>query len=184
MLVGVYGLIFELSTPGAILPGVIGGLSLIVGLLSLGTLPVNYAGLALMGFALLLFIADIKVPTHGILTAGGVVSFLLGSLALFNTGPSGLSISLPVVVVVTAVTALFFGGIVRLGIRARKARPTTGFYELIGKVGEARSDLKPEGRVWVNGEWWKAKAEQPVKAGTRVEVMSVQGLTLMVKKAA
>ena len=184
MLVGVYGLIFELSSPGAILPGVLGGLALIVGLLSLGTLPVNYAGLALMLFSFLLFVADVKMPTHGILTAGGILSFLLGSFALFNTGRSGLGIALPVILGVTAVTTLFFGAIVRLGVRARKARPTTGTYELIGKVGEARSDLKPDGRVWVNGEWWNAKSDEPVDAGTRVEVLGVTGLTLVVRKAA
>jgi membrane-bound serine protease (ClpP class) len=184
MLIGVYGLIFELSTPGAILPGVLGGLALILALLSLGALPVNYAGLALIGFSFLLFVADVKMPTHGILTAGGVISFALGSLALFNTGRSGLGISVPLVLAVTGVTALFFGIIVRLGIRARKGKPVTGTGELIGKVGEVRTDLKPEGKVWVNGEWWKARSTERLKAGTRVEVLGVDGLTLLVKRAA
>ncbi|MFI5265789.1 MAG: nodulation protein NfeD [Chloroflexota bacterium] len=184
MLIGVYGLIFELSTPGAILPGVLGGLALILGLLSLGMLPVNYAGLALMLFSFLLFVADVKMPTHGILTAGGILSFLLGSFALFNTGQSGLGIAIPVILGVTAATALFFTSIVRLGVRARKARPTTGVYELIGKVGEARSDLKPKGSVWVNGEWWKAQSEEPLESGAKVEVLAVEGLTLVVRKAA
>jgi len=184
MLVGVYGLIFELSTPGAILPGVLGGLALIMGLLSLGTLPVNYAGLALMLFSFLLFVADVKMPTHGVLTAGGIISFLLGSLALFNTGSSGLAIAIPVIVGVTAVTALFFSTIVRLGVRARRAPPTTGPYELIGRMGEVRSDLNPLGRVIVNGEWWKAQSDEPIEAGARVEVLGVRGLTLVVRKAA
>jgi membrane-bound serine protease (ClpP class) len=184
MLVGVYGVIFELASPGAILPGVLGGLALILGLLSLGMLPVNYAGLALMLFSFLLFVADIKMPTHGILTAGGILSFLLGSFALFNTGPSGLGIAIPIILGVTAATALFFTSIVRLGVRARKARPTTGVYELIGKVGEARSDLKPKGSVWVNGEWWKAQSAEPVESGAKVEVLDVDGLTLVVRKAA
>jgi len=184
MLVGVYGLIFELSTPGAILPGVLGGLALILGLLSLGALPVNYAGLGLMLFSFVLFVADVKMPTHGILTAGGILSFLLGSLALFNAGQNGPGISIPLVVGVTAVTALFFSTTVRLGVRARKARPTTGAYGLIGKVGEARSDLKPDGNVWVNGEWWNARSEEPLEAGAKVEVLGVKGLTLVVRKAA
>ncbi|MBV9120960.1 MAG: nodulation protein NfeD, partial [Chloroflexi bacterium] len=118
MLIGTYGLIFELSSPGAILPGVLGGLALILGLLSLGALPVNYAGLALILFSLLLFVADVKMPSHGILTAGGVIAFLLGSLTLFNTGQSGLSIGLPVIATVTALSAVFFTWIVRLGVRA------------------------------------------------------------------
>jgi membrane-bound serine protease (ClpP class) len=184
MLVGVYGLIFELSTPGAILPGVLGGLALILGLLSLGTLPVNYAGLALIGFSFVLFIADVKVPTHGILTAGGIISFLLGSLALFNTGQTGLGISLPVIILVTAVTALFFGFIVRVGVRARKALPTTGAYEMIGKIGKVRSPLEPVGQVWVNGEWWTATSNEPLPEGTPIEVLGVDGLTLLVKRAA
>ena len=184
MLVGVYGLIFELSTPGAILPGVLGGLALIMGLLSLGTLPVNYAGLALMLFSFLLFVADVKMPTHGVLTAGGVVSFLLGSLALFNTGSSGLAIAIPVIVGVTAATALFFGTIVRLGVRARRAPPATGPYELIGRMGEVRSDLNPQGRITVNGEWWKAQSDELIETGARVEVLGVKGLTLVVRKAA
>src|SRR5712692_4389499 len=184
MLVGVYGMIFELSTPGAILPGVLGGLALILGLLSLGSLPVNYAGLALMLFSFLLFVADVKMPTHGILTAGGVLSFLLGSLALFNTGSTGLAISVPLIIGVTVVTASFFAVIIRIGLRARKARPVTGVGELVGKVGEVRSDLKPEGRILVNGEWWKASSEEPLEAGTKVEVVDVRGLILLVKRAA
>ncbi|HLY67168.1 MAG TPA: nodulation protein NfeD [Chloroflexota bacterium] len=184
MLVGVYGVIFELASPGAIMPGVLGGLALILGLLSLGTLPVNYAGLALMLFSFLLFIADVKVPTHGILTAGGVLSFLLGSFALFNAGQSGLSIAIPVILVVTAGSALFFGTVVRLGVRARKAVPTTGTYELVGKVGKVQTDLKPDGRIVVNGEWWKATSDEPLEAGTPVEVLDVKGLTLLVKRAA
>jgi membrane-bound serine protease (ClpP class) len=184
MLVGVYGVIFELSTPGAILPGVLGGLALILGLLALGTLPVNYAGLALIGFSFLLFVADVKMPTHGILTAGGVISFLLGSLALFNTGPGAIGISLPVVIAVTVVTAAFFATIIRIGVRARRARPVTGADELVGRVGEARSDLNPDGRVLINGEWWKASAQEPVEAGAKVEVVDVKGLILLVKRAA
>lgn len=184
MLVGVYGLIFELSTPGAIMPGVLGGLALILGLLSLGTLPVNYAGLALMLFSFVLFVADVKMPTHGILTAGGILAFLLGSLALFNTGQTGLGIAIPVIVGVTAVTALFFSTIVRLGVRARRAPPATGGYELIGSMGEVRSDINPQGRIVVNGESWKAQSDEPIETGARVEVLGVRGLTLVVRKAA
>ena len=153
-----------------------------MGLLALGTLPVNYAGLALIGFSFLLFVADVKMPTHGILTAGGIIAFALGSLALFNTGQSGLGIGVPLILGVTAATALFFTNIVRLGVKARKAPATTGTNELIGKVGEVRADLKPTGQVWVNGEWWKATSDEPIDSGTRVEVMGVRGLTLVVRR--
>lgn len=183
MLIGVYGLIFELSTPGAILPGVLGGLSLLLGLLSLGALPVNYAGLALIGFSFLLFIADVKLPTHGVLTTGGIISFVLGSLALFNTGQTGLAVDLPAVALLTAVTALFFGVVVRLGLRARSAPPLTGTYEMIGKMGEVQTDINPNGKVHVNGEWWNATSAEPLPAGTQVEVLEVRGLTLVVRRA-
>lgn len=183
MLVGVYGLIFELSTPGAILPGVLGGLALLLGLLSLGALPVNYAGLGLIGFSVLLFIADVKMPTHGILTAGGVISFVLGSLALFNTGQTDTGVALPVIALFTALTALFFTVIVRLGVRARKAPPQTGSYELLGKIGEVAADLNPTGRIHVNGEWWNARSDEPLPAGTKVEVLAVDGLSLKVRRA-
>lgn len=184
MLVGVYGVIFELASPGAVLPGVLGGLALILGFLSLGTLPVNYAGVALMLFSFLLFVADIKLPTHGVLTAGGILSFALGSIALFNTGGSGLSISLVLILVVSAGTALFFSSVIRLGIRARKAPPKTGTSDLIGRTGEVGQELKPEGKVLVNGEWWKAVSDEPLDAGTAVEVLGVKGFTLIVRRAA
>ncbi len=182
MLIGVYGIIFELSTPGAILPGVMGGLAILLALLALGMLPVNYAGLALIAFSLLLFIADVKMPTHGVLTAGGIISFAFGSLALLNLGSSGLAISIPVILIFTAGTALFFGVIVRLGLRARKAPPTTGAWELVGKVGEAATDIRDSGEVRVNGEWWKAVSDEPIAAGSRVEVLGVRGLTLFVRR--
>ncbi len=182
MLVGVYGMIFELSTPGAILPGVLGGLALLLGLLSLGMLPVNYAGLGLLAFSILLFIADVKMPTHGILTAGGVISFALGSLALFNTSQAGQNVAVPIVAVFTALTALFFSVIVRLGVRARKAVPKTGIYELIGETGQVETDLNPTGRVHIHGEWWKATSDEPIAKGTNVEVLAVNGLTLVVKR--
>lgn len=185
-LIGMYGLIFELSAPGGILPGVLGGSSLILGLLGLSTLPVNYAGLALILFSLLLFLADVKMPSHGVLTAGGVISMFAGSMALFNTGQSGLAIGLPVILVMTAGTALLFGTIVRLGLKARKAVPATGIYALVGKVGEVREPLHPPlhpvGRVVVNGEWWKATSDESLDAGARVEVLGVRGLTLLVRR--
>ncbi len=159
-----------------------GGLAILLALLALGMLPVNYAGLALIAFSLLLFIADVKMPTHGVLTAGGIISFAFGSLALLNLGSSGLAISIPVILIFTAGTALFFGVIVRLGLRARKAPPTTGAWELVGKVGEAATDIRDSGEVRVNGEWWKAVSDEPIAAGSRVEVLGVRGLTLFVRR--
>ncbi|MDE3076915.1 MAG: nodulation protein NfeD, partial [Chloroflexota bacterium] len=182
MLAGMAGLVFELSTPGAIFPGVAGGLSLLLGLLALGALPVNYAGVALIALSLALFVADIKLPSHGVLTAGGVLAFLFGSLALFNTGGSGPAIALPVVVSATATVSLFFAVIVRLGIKARKAPATTGTGQLIGRIVEVKSPIDPTGKVQVDGEWWNAQSDEPIPAGAKVEIAGVRGLTLWVRR--
>jgi membrane-bound serine protease (ClpP class) len=181
---GSLGLFLELSNPGSILPGVVGGIFLLLALYALGTLPVNYAGAALMAFAFLLFAADVFTSSHGVLTAGGVVSFLLGSLLLFNTpeGAPFLQVSLSAVIAVTLAFALFFGFVVGAVLRARRRRPVTGREGLIGQVGEVREPLDPRGMIFVSGELWRAVSPAgPVPAGTQVEVLAINGLTLTVR---
>ncbi|MBI3312536.1 MAG: nodulation protein NfeD [Candidatus Omnitrophica bacterium] len=182
LLLGIYGLIYELATPGATFPGVVGALLLILALAALETLEVNWAGVALIALAVLFFIADIKLPGYGALTIGGVIAFLLGSLFLFP-GARVPALRLPWSTIgsATAVTALFFLGIVGAGLRALKRKVATGAEALIGAVGTAKTDLKPSGIVHLQGEDWQARAAIPVNKGGRVRVIRLEGLTVWVE---
>jgi membrane-bound serine protease (ClpP class) len=181
---GTMGLFFELSNPGSILPGTVGGICLLLGFYALGALPVNYAGLLLMGFALLLFVVDLFAPTHGILTVGGLVAFLLGSLMLFNVPEAApwLNLSLWTILSVTGLMGVFFLVAARLVARSMRSKPAVGREALIGQVGRARTALGQNGMVWVDGALWEATAEGgPVAAGERIEVVDVDGLRLRVR---
>jgi membrane-bound serine protease (ClpP class) len=183
MTMAIYGIIFELSNPGSVFPGVIGGLALILALASFAVLEVNVAGLFLIGFSLILFIADIKVPSHGVLTAGGIISFVLGSLLLTEHQAPFLRISLTLILTMAALTAGFFAVAVGAGLRAQKQKIQTGREGLVGAVGVARSDLSPQGTVFVQGELWTAETPDGViPAGARVRVTRVDGLRLRVMK--
>ena len=180
---GTMGLFFELSNPGSILPGVVGGICLLLGFYALGALPVNYAGLLLMGFALLLFVADLFATSHGILTIGGVIAFVLGSLLLFDVPEAApwLSLSLWAVGGVSLAMALFFGFVVGAVARAQRRKSVTGREGLVGQVGRARTPLDPSGMVFVDGALWEADSEAgPIPAGERVIVTAVDGLRLLV----
>jgi membrane-bound serine protease (ClpP class) len=180
---GLNGLLFELSNPGAIFPGVVGGICLLLGFYALGVLNVNYTGLGLIVLAFLLFIADIKAPSHGVLTAGGILSFILGALILFNT--PFYQVSRGLIVSVALVTASFFAFAVNAGVRAQFRKPTTGQEGLIGATAEARSDLNPAGLVFVSGELWRAVVEDSkVAKGEKVQVVGMDGLQLKVRKMA
>jgi membrane-bound serine protease (ClpP class) len=183
---GTMGLFFELSNPGSILPGVVGGICLLLGFYALGTLPVNYAGLMLMGFAFLLFVVDVFTPTHGVLTIGGLISFVLGSLLLFNVPEAApwLGLSLWTVLAVTSVMGGFFLIVARLVAKTHGLKPSVGREALIGEIGRAKTDLNPRGMVWVESALWEATAEGgPVVVGGRVEVVAVEGLHLTVRPA-
>jgi membrane-bound serine protease (ClpP class) len=183
MTIAIYGIIFELSNPGSVFPGVIGGLALILALASFAVLEVNVAGVILIGFSLILFIADIKVPSHGVLTAGGIASFVIGSLLLTERQAPFLRISLTLIVTMAALTAAFFAFAVGAGLRAQRRKVTTGREGLVGAVGVARSQLGPEGTVFVQGEIWTAESvDGVIPAGSRVRVTQVEGLRLRVKK--
>src|SRR5439155_19414198 len=184
---GSLGLFLELSSPGAVLPGVVGGILLLLGLYALGTLPVNFAGLMLIAFAFLLFVADIFTPSHGVLTVGGIISFLFGSLLLFNVPEAlpFLQVSLAAIVAVTLALAGYFLFVVGAVTRARRKRPVTGREGMLGQVGEVRVALEPKGTVFVNGELWNAVSEAgPLAAGRSVVVTDIHGLTLSVRPAA
>ncbi len=182
MMLGMLGLFFELSNPGVILPGVIGGISLILAFFAFQTLPVNYAGVLLILLALILFIAEIKIVSHGILTLGGVIAMVLGSLMLFESPEPYLRVSWSVVLVTVLVTVLFFAVVVAKTLAVHRLRPTTGQEGLTGQEGWAESEIAPEGRVFVSGEYWNARSDEPIRAGTRVTVEAVEGMRLKVKR--
>ncbi len=182
LMLGFYGLLFELQNPGAILPGVVGGICLILAFFALSTLPVNYAGIALIGLAILFFIAEIKVASHGILAAGGVISMVLGSLFLFQGETTRVSGGL--IVGATLATALFFLFIVGAGLRAQKRKVRTGTQGLVGAKAVAVERLAPDGRVRLGNELWNARGDTVVEIGTEVEVTAVDRLTLRVRPVA
>jgi membrane-bound serine protease (ClpP class) len=182
MLAGILGIFFELSTPGAILPGVIGGISLILAFFAFQTLPVNYAGVLLILLALILFIAEIKIVSHGILAIGAVISLILGSLLLFPSSEPGLRLSFGVILGTVLVTTLFFGVVVTKGVAAYRQKPITGKEGMLGERGTAKTDLAPTGMVFVRGEYWKAVSRERIIKGESVEVTAVQGLRVTVKK--
>ncbi|GAC1639101.1 MAG: nodulation protein NfeD [Candidatus Dormibacteraceae bacterium] len=181
IIVAGYGIITEISTPGAILPGVVGGLAAILAIVSLANLPVNIAGALLMLLALILFIADLNANTHGILSVGGVAALILGMAFLVNTGPIGLGVDPIVVLGTAAVTAAFFFLFIRKVWEARRAPAFVGAENLVGATGEAREELSPEGLVFVEGALWKAVATPaPIHAGASVRVVGRDGLQLKV----
>jgi membrane-bound serine protease (ClpP class) len=182
-LLGLYGLMFELYSPGTILPGIIGGICIILALYAMHTLPVNYAGLALIVFAIILFLLELKIVSHGLLGIGGVISLFLGSIMLFRTGDNGLArLSWGVIIPAVVITTLFFLFIIGLGLRAQRARPSTGSEGMIGETGEAISELNPFGSVRVRGEIWKAKSlNTAIQPGEKIKVTAVQNLTLQVE---
>ena len=182
MLMVIYGIIGELSTPGAILPGVAGAIALVLVLYMSAILPVNVAGVALILLATALFIVDIYAPTHGVLTAGGIVSFFLGALMLFNRAEPGFRLSLSLIIPATVVTSLFFIFIVGAGLRAQFLPVRAGRETMLGKVVPALSPVDASGgRVFIEGELWRAVSDVPIEKDQPVEVMGIDGLTLKVK---
>jgi len=183
-MIGLYGLLFEIFNPGVIFPGVIGGICIILAFYSMHTLPINYAGLALIIFAIILFILEIKVVSHGILSIGGVISLIIGSIMLINveSGLEVVKISWEVVALFVILTVLFFAFAITLGIKAQKSKPTTGTQGLLKSFGEAITDLNPNGEVRIHGEIWNAESiEGKIEAKSMVEVVEIQNLKLKVK---
>ncbi|MEK6591250.1 MAG: nodulation protein NfeD [Nitrospinota bacterium] len=188
MILGFYGLFFELSNPGAILPGVVGAISLILAFYSLQALPVNYAGLLLILLGIIMFILEIKVVSYGALTLGGLISLILGSMMLIESPAPYMKISLYLILPSAAATATFFFFLVGAGVKAQRKKPITGKEGLIGETGFAKSDIigsaghPGEGKVFVHGELWDAySSEDIIKSGSEVVVTGVEGLKLIVK---
>ena len=181
LLVGLAGLYFELSNPGVILPGVIGGISLIMAFFAMQTLPINYAGIALILFAIILFIAEIKVVSHGILTVGGIISLVVGSLMLFQAPDPSLRVSWGVLIPAVAVTSLFFIAVIAIAVKAQ-LRPRQGGQEgMRGEEGLAITDIHEEGKVLILGEHWNAISDVPVTKRSKIRVIRVEHLKVRIE---
>ncbi|MDZ7264111.1 MAG: nodulation protein NfeD [candidate division KSB1 bacterium] len=183
LMLGILGMYFEFSNPGAILPGVLGGIFLILAFFAMQQLPINVAGILLILFATLLFILEVKVTSYGILTIGGIVSMLLGSLMLFKSTPS-LSIHLPlsIILAVTLATSAFFIFAISMALRTHRQKVTTGKEGIVNEIGVAVTNIDPEGEVRIHGEYWKAYSQQKIKKNDKVKVIDVDGLKLIVEK--
>ena len=184
MMIGMLGLFFELSNPGVVLPGVVGGISLILAFFAFQSLPINWAGLLLILFGVALLIAEIKIVSHGVLSIGGIVAMILGSMMLYDAPETGLRISWYVIIPTVGSTAGLFIFALSYGVRALYGRPTTGAAGMVGETAVARTALDPTGQVLVQGELWQAVAQNgPVAVGETVRITAVEGLTLHVVRA-
>ena len=181
LMIGLAGLYFELSHPGAIFPGVIGGISLVLAFFALQTLPVNYAGILLIILAIIFFIMEMKISSYGLLSVAGFISLLLGSLMLFKgTGPESklsLTVLLPTLILISG----FFAFVAGLVFRAQISKPRTGSKGLVGEIGVVKKALTPEGKVFVHGELWHARAQKEIGENVKVRVVNVENLILEVE---
>ncbi len=178
MMIGLAGLYFELSNPGAVFPGVIGAISLILAFYSMQTLPVNYAGILLIALAIILFIAEIKITSYGLLSVAGVISLGLGSVMLFED----LGVSLRLIVPMVLVVGGFFVVVAGLALRAQMAKPMAGAEGIVGEIGAVKETIDPEGVVFAHGERWRAVSSEKILKGERVRVEKIDGLVLTVKR--
>ncbi|MEE9140387.1 MAG: nodulation protein NfeD [Alphaproteobacteria bacterium] len=183
LMLGMYGLILEFSNPGAVVPGVVGAILLLLGLYALQLLPVNYAGLALILLGVAFMVAEAFVPAFGILGIGGVIAFIIGSVILLDTDVPGYRIYLPVIIAVAATSGVFFMVVIGMAIKARQRPVVSGPEELIGSYGQVAEWAGREGRVRVHSETWGASATRPLEPGSRIRVAGRDGLILIVEPA-
>jgi len=181
MMIGLAGLYFELSHPGAIFPGVIGGIALILAFFAMQTLPVNYAGILLIVLAIIFFIMEMKITSYGLLSVAGIVSLLLGSLMLFEGSAPDMKLSLRVLLPTVILISGFFVAVASLVFRAQISKPTTGSMGIVGEIGVVKKALTPEGKVFVHGELWNARAKEPLDENVKVRVVKVVDLLLEVE---
>jgi membrane-bound serine protease (ClpP class) len=184
MMLGIFGMIFELSNPGAILPGVVGGVFLILALFALATLPLRSAGVLLILFAIVLFILEVKVTSYGILTIGGIIAMFLGSIMLFEQEPGfAFRVDWKLALTVALATAAFFMFALGMAIKTRLSKPTTGREGLVGSKGIVISTLALEGQVKLHGEIWQAISDSQIEKGEKIIVKQIDGLVLKVEKS-
>jgi membrane-bound serine protease (ClpP class) len=181
LMLGIYGLLLEFYNPGSILPGIIGGISLILALYSMQTLPVNYAGLLLIIFAVILFLLEIKVPSFGLLTIGGVSSLVLGTIMLFDSPLAYMRVSWQILISVSGFTVLFFVFAIGMAVRAQQKQPETGAEGIIGEEGVVLKTIEPRGMIKIHGEYWQAESEVRIEQGKRVKVLQFDNKQLVLK---
>jgi len=181
MMIGLAGLYFELSHPGAIFPGVVGGIAIILAFFAMQTLPVNYAGILLIILAIIFFIMEMKITSYGLLSIAGIVSLLLGSLMLFKGNTPEMNLSLQVLIPTLVMVSGFFVAVAALVFKSHKAKPKTGIAGLVGEIGVVKQAVKPEGKVFVHGELWNATSKVVIKKNEKVRVVNVVNLVLEVE---
>jgi len=181
MLLGIYGLFFEMYNPGAVVPGVVGAISLLLALYAFHVLPVNYAGVALILVGIALMVTELFTPAFGVLGIGGVVAFITGSIILYDTDVEGLRVSMPLLVTVSIAAAGLFTATIVLALRQRERPVVTGREEMIGAVGEALGSFTGAGQVLAHGEIWSARSARPVAVGQRVRIRNIDGLILEIE---
>ena len=181
MMIGIYGLLFEFSNPGFVLPGVIGGICLLLALFAFQMLPINFAGLALIALGLVFLVAEVFIPSSGALGVGGVIAFVIGAIILVDTDIPGYGIPMPLIITLAGISGLFVFMIVRMGVQARHRPVVSGRESLIGAPGEVLSDLTVEGWARIQGEIWQVRSEVPLAQGQPVRVSRVDGRTLVVE---
>lgn len=184
MMLGMMGIFFELAHPGGIFPGVIGGISLILAFFALQTLPVNYAGVLLILLAIIFFVAEVKVISHGLLTIGGIIALILGSLMLFKTGEGQMGVSLQVLITTVLVISAFFIMVISMAVKAHNRKPQTGTQGILKELGRVQTRIAPDqpGKVFVHGEYWHARSDETLEPGEAVEVIGIENLLLTVKR--
>ncbi len=182
MMLGTYGLIFELSNPGSIFPGIIGGICLLLAFLAFQTLPINTVGLLLILFGIILLLLEIKVNSFGMLATGGALSLILGSTILVDTEIPALKVTLDVILPTVGAFVLFVIWAISMGLKAQSKKPHSGTEGIIGEIGEALDDIDPKGKVFVHGEYWQAKSKIRIAAGEDIKVIDIRGMILIVEK--
>jgi len=182
MMIGFYGILFEIYSPGTIFPGVIGGICLILALYAFQTIPISYAGLSLILLGVIFFVVELKVASHGLLGIAGVISIVIGSVMLIDLPQSWLSISWQSIATVAIVSVIFFFAVLSYAVKAQLSKVRTGREGMIGEAGVARSNIAPSGKVFLHGELWDARADEPIQAGERVVIVAVEGMVVKVKK--
>ena len=181
MLLAMYGLFFELTNPGYVLPGVIGGICLLLALYALQVLPVNYAGLALMLLGVVFMIAELFAPSFGALGIGGIIAFVIGSVILFDTEGSQIRVAIPVVAAITVLSSGFFLIVLRMVYEAHRKPVVSGAEEMLGSIGEVLDDFEETGHIHIHGETWEVRSQSPLKKGDQVKVTGINGLVLSVE---
>ena len=181
MLLGVYGLFFEMANPGYVLPGVIGGICMLLALYALQVLPVNYAGLALMILGIIFMVGELFAPSFGALGIGGIIAFVMGSVILFDTEGSEIQVAIPIIVAVSTVSSIFFLIVLRMVFAAHNKPVVSGVDEMLGSIGQVLDDFEESGRILIHGETWQVQSQSPLRSGDQVRVIALNGLILSVE---